>query len=320
VGLFVAIPVPFLLENYLQTGIAVLVTFTPLLVLTLVAFFLTVFDDPGILPRQQVDLFAQRIRRSSPLLRKKETFWDGQRFILKYCETCQLYRPPRCSHCSVCNNCVERFDHHCPWVSNCVGVRNYRTFYIFVLSCFALSALVFAFTIVYLVDVSNQKVNIGASSNGFAGFARSLSNGPTAASLVILIITLFGLVFTGALGAFHTTLIFANKTTAESFKYTFRDRGSPFQPKGLQNLAKVLCSRKPSSKVKVHASVDPKFLELIRIDPKDLEAAAQNAELEPPWYQPFPSQTGSATYKYDRVVLPAPEQQPTLPPLRTISA
>ncbi|KAF6005495.1 hypothetical protein F1559_005099 [Cyanidiococcus yangmingshanensis] len=157
-GLFVAIPVPFLVENYLGTGIAVLVTFPPLLLITLTAFFLTVFDDPGILPRQEVDLFAQRIRRSSPLLRKKETFCDGQRFVMKYCETCQLYRPPRCSHCSTCNNCVERFDHHCPWVSNCIGIRNYRTFYIFVLSCFALSGFVFAFTIVYLANVSAQKV------------------------------------------------------------------------------------------------------------------------------------------------------------------
>lgn len=41
-------------------------------------------------------------------------------------------------HCNICNKCVLRYDHHCVWINNCVGARNYHLFIAFVAACTAL--------------------------------------------------------------------------------------------------------------------------------------------------------------------------------------
>merc|ERR1711879_105172 len=54
--------------------------------------------------------------------------WDEQIFSEAYCKTCQLTKPARSKHCSLCNVCIAKFDHHCIWINNCVGVGNHKWF------------------------------------------------------------------------------------------------------------------------------------------------------------------------------------------------
>ncbi len=48
------------------------------------------------------------------------------------CPECEVIRTNRSRHCNICNRCVDRFDHHCPWINNCVGIGNHGLFYTFI--------------------------------------------------------------------------------------------------------------------------------------------------------------------------------------------
>ncbi|TDG98633.1 hypothetical protein EPR50_G00202950 [Perca flavescens] len=172
-GLFFTFDCPFLA---LQLTPVIPVIGGVLFLFVLGTLLRTSFSDPGVLPRATPDEAADLERQIDvangstgyrPPPRTKEVVINGQTVKLKYCFTCKIFRPPRASHCSLCDNCVERFDHHCPWVGNCVGRRNYRFFYMFILSLSFLTIFIFAFVITHVIIRSHR-----------SGFLNALKDSP----------------------------------------------------------------------------------------------------------------------------------------------
>ena len=57
---------------------------------------------------------------------------------------CKCVKPLRTHHCSTCERCVLRMDHHCKWLANCVGQRNLKFFlnFVFYMGVFCLYSFV----------------------------------------------------------------------------------------------------------------------------------------------------------------------------------
>ena len=102
--------------------------------------------------------FLQANLTNSPKLkRKKLNSFQNNKNILD-CKSCQkknelfLDKPNRTHHCRLCNFCILKMDHHCPFVGNCLGISNYRYYYqlLFYGSFFLLfSCVIYCFNIYY---------------------------------------------------------------------------------------------------------------------------------------------------------------------------
>ncbi|ETO08537.1 hypothetical protein RFI_28851, partial [Reticulomyxa filosa] len=114
----------------------------------------------------------------------------------QFCYRCKFLRPMRSKHCYDCDRCVIKFDHHCPFMGNCIGGYNHRYFVLF--------------------GWVQSIVVIGAVLSA-DDYAKRTAIGWISRVLYMLLIS-FGLFAAISITGFHTYLMATGQTTFEMMR------------------------------------------------------------------------------------------------------
>jgi palmitoyltransferase len=175
---------------------------------TIASFIKACWAEPGVV----TPLHVHRMLRIYP--------YDNIMYGAKDCSTCKVPRPARSKHCTVCDRCVHRFDHHCGWINNCVGAYNLRWFLLMLFMTAFLSTYCVVVTgdLVWQVAVENKLLLAYNHPRGGLSYCMRvlISDGGFAftllffCSMLTVMVTLFL--------AYQLSLIVRGTTTNETFK------------------------------------------------------------------------------------------------------
>ena len=192
---FIIAPV---LENF---GESILLLSTISTVVVFMSFFYASCKDPGTIMPDKKRNFLELLRDINPA---------------DLCPECKVIKTARSRHCSICNHCVERFDHHCPWINNCVGIKNHNAFMMFVFAIWVKIVIHAVVNICSMVYVSNN--GIGCKDKSLLCHDMLLSTNAVLyvlSCIVCMCICAFYFLLSSMLLYCHVKNYLANRTTSE---------------------------------------------------------------------------------------------------------
>eukprot|EP00761_Pharyngomonas_kirbyi_P010104 gb/GECH01010122.1/.p1 GENE.gb/GECH01010122.1/~~gb/GECH01010122.1/.p1 ORF type:complete len:382 (+),score=24.16 gb/GECH01010122.1/:1-1146(+) len=147
--------------------------------------------------------------------------------VPKYCKTNRITRPPRAKTCRVCGHTVARFDHHCAWINNDVGLKNHRWFMLFLITnllmCIYGTVLLGALVvrIVRQHDLLTATFIVGGRrrSGSLGVVVQYVFYRHTAVVVLLFLMLACGVMLSLFIG-YHLYLISRNTTTNETFRWS----------------------------------------------------------------------------------------------------